>query len=453
MIKCIYFLYDNEDVVRYVGQGNINRARDINTARSKEFKEIIKSGGRLVIIEDNLSKEDAYYKEKKLLDEYFNGKHPDWNLVNKTRGTRLKHISYDSIKDKLKIDNSSPTNLVWNYDCVKTNGALCSKARVGFKAGSINKNRYCTVIIDGITYPVHRIVWSLYNKCDLSIDKVVNHIDGNPNNNSPENLEAVTQKENVHKTTKKNPPKSTGIVGVRIVDGLVIAYFSDKNCKQHTKSFSINKYGNETAISLAVSWRNQRMINEYGEDFTYSHLGGIIHEDIKRYCDLDEYQTKLLEENYEINERYRTLVVNRKRIIRLRSDFIQIFGTDSVANRLNNWLRDGFIGIVIHGCLIEEYNSELHKNANEYNTITPVESLRVHISKAIIGGGNTYLSPSDFSIRVKGHYNTSTAWLVSTQMKKGRPVYGVYYKEGTIEDINREIIRRLEEHEKEIGVD
>lgn len=458
MEKCVYYLYDKDNVVRYIGQGTLKRPNEHNTGRTQEYKDIIMSGGYTEVVRSNLSKDEALAIEKELIEEYFSGNHPDWKLINRTKGTKLKYIEYNNIKDRLKIDTNSPTFLVWDYDCIKSNGVLCSKARVGFKAGAINKNGYGTVIVDRIAYPLHRIIWSLYHSSDLSTDMVVNHIDGNPSNNHPDNLEAISQKENIHKSTKKNPPKSTGIVGVRIVkhngNALAMAYYSNKATKQITKSFSFKKYGENLAVSLAIAWRRHRMIEEYGVDFTYNHLGENERPpEVNKYAKLDNEGIQILSDNYKVNNRFRKLVINRRRLIDERNDFIPIFGTNSVANGLNSWIKDGFVGAVIHGCLIEDYNEELHKDANYTNSISPVPSLKVHIRRSFVGNGKTYLSPSDFSIQVKGYHDINTATLIGTQTKRGMSVYGVYYKEGTIDDLNAEIIRRLETHNKELNCD
>ena len=117
-----------------------------------------------------------------------------------------------------------------------------------------------------------------------------------------------------------------------------------------------------------------------------------------------------------------------------------------MANRLNSWLSDGFVGIVIHGCLIEEYDENIHTEANYTNQVSPIESLKVHIRKAFVGNNMVFFSPSDFSIQIKGYYDINTANLIGTQTKRGRSVYGVHYKFGTVADLNTEIIRRVNEH-------
>lgn len=62
--------------------------------------------------------------------------------------------------------------------------------------GSIHKDGYLFVTIDGKQYPKHRLVAELFVK-NPNDKPFVNHIDGNKQNNRAENLEWVTQAENI----------------------------------------------------------------------------------------------------------------------------------------------------------------------------------------------------------------------------------------------------------------
>ena len=53
------------------------------------------------------------------------------------------------------------------------------------------------------TYTVHKLVMEHFNRCSMA-GEVINHIDGNKLNNNIQNLEYVTQKENVKKAWANN---------------------------------------------------------------------------------------------------------------------------------------------------------------------------------------------------------------------------------------------------------
>jgi hypothetical protein len=77
-------------------------------------------------------------------------------------------------------------------------------------SGSLHKDGYMFTTIDGKQYPLHRLVALVF--CDgFEESKVVNHKDGNKQNNSADNLEWITQQENVrHSYNNDFQPKSTG---------------------------------------------------------------------------------------------------------------------------------------------------------------------------------------------------------------------------------------------------
>ena len=461
MDKCVYLLYDKHGTVRYVGQGSPSRVKVVaEGGRSKEFLDIARDGGHISVLMRGLTRTQALEEERKLIAEYLEGKHADWNLVNKVKGTKPKEVKYDYLSNFLSVDFASPTFLVWNYVKMKSNGRPLDKNMVGKTAGLIPRdNQYATVTVDRVCYPAHRVVWCLYNKTDLDQDLVINHIDGNPSNNHPCNLEAVSYKENTHKTTVKNPPKSSGVVGVRVTLNhgikVALAYYSDKNKRQITKAFSFNKYGESLAMTLAANWRRNKMIEEYGGDIAHNHLSETDSAPIyDKFGHLSDEQASMLDSISGFNDHKNCVVVNRRKIFDSMAELESIFKTPSVGYALNDWVRDGYVGSIRHGYLIEKFNKEVHLNASYDAEVTPVESLKVHIRKAIISDvGTVYLSPSDFSIRVKGYHDINTATLIGTQTKRGRTVYGHKHRFGTIDDVNNEIIRRVEEHNKESSVE
>lgn len=64
-------------------------------------------------------------------------------------------------------------------------------------SGSLHQDGYVFVTLHGKQYPLHRLVAKLWHPETYSEDLVVNHKDGNKQNNFASNLEWVTHKENV----------------------------------------------------------------------------------------------------------------------------------------------------------------------------------------------------------------------------------------------------------------
>ena len=79
-------------------------------------------------------------------------------------------------------------------------------------AGSIEKNGYRTIRIEGKIYKAHRLVWKYHYGKDPK--EFIDHIDGNRTNNNMENLRESTRQQNGY---NRGPPKNNelGIKGVR----------------------------------------------------------------------------------------------------------------------------------------------------------------------------------------------------------------------------------------------
>ena len=87
-----------------------------------------------------------------------------------------------------------------------------NKVKVGSVAGWFQPPSYFRVVIDGTTYPVHRMIF-LYHHGYLTPGMEIDHIDGNPGNNRIDNLREVTRSQNMLNCKIRSNSKS-GVKGV-----------------------------------------------------------------------------------------------------------------------------------------------------------------------------------------------------------------------------------------------
>jgi hypothetical protein len=110
------------------------------------------------------------------------------------------HLSSEELREKLDYRDGA---LFWKVKPCKHMGA-------GALAGSLGKNGYRTVRVDGVVYLEHRVIFKMYTGQEPSH---VDHIDRNPQNNRIENLRASSFAENAWNCGVPKTNKS-GEVGV-----------------------------------------------------------------------------------------------------------------------------------------------------------------------------------------------------------------------------------------------
>lgn len=127
-------------------------------------------------------------------------------------------------------------------------------------------------------YAAHRIVWVLtYGSIDPEL--VIDHLDGNPLNNSIENLRLTTCAVN-QKNKRLHRSSKTGITGVSLTDsGNGCYYYSarwiDKNGKTKYKYFSISRLGEDVARNLAIAYREQQISKLIADGAEYTDRHGL----------------------------------------------------------------------------------------------------------------------------------------------------------------------------------
>ena len=243
-------------VVRYIGSGTSTGINPRPSAKSGRNKRHLAEWDELdfVVIKDNLTKEEALQLEAELV----NNPDDDWNLLNAAKvHTVALELDYNRLSENFEISTSSPSGLVWKVD-------KSAKSRKGEKAGNIYGVGYYQVCLDYKSYLAHRVVWCLHNKKNLDRLLVINHIDGNKGNNSPANLEAITQKSNTQKRTKLSKFNRSGVNGVAWKastwkvrwnqDGVDVSKTFNPRTMFPEKDTTIAK---EEAFRLACEWRKQ----------------------------------------------------------------------------------------------------------------------------------------------------------------------------------------------------
>lgn len=172
-------------------------------------------------------------------------------------------------------DASSPSGLRWKriYD-------KGSNVKIGDVAGSNDKG-YWRIHALGSHYKAYKIVWALHNNFENQDGLHIDHKDGNPENNTIENLRLVTEHFNArNKAMMKN--NTSGIHGVcfqtvRTKAGNYIeryvAGWRTLDGKPKTKCFSVGKYGKELAEFLAQEYRLHQidLLNLLGAGYTERH--------------------------------------------------------------------------------------------------------------------------------------------------------------------------------------
>lgn len=182
--------------------------------------------------------------------------------------------------DYFYYDETSPTGLRYAKDVVSRTGRVYKRRDdvAGFIKKRDNDDIKCwTVLANNKRYYVHRIVCEL-NGINLPVKYDVDHIDGDPLNNTVENLRVVPHKINT-RNSKKSSANSTGVTGVSFVQRkrlsfpIYVAHYKNAEGKPVTKEFSTFSMSNEEAFRLACEWRERAIkeLNAQGAGYTERH--------------------------------------------------------------------------------------------------------------------------------------------------------------------------------------
>jgi len=130
------------------------------------------------------------------------------------------------------------------------------------------------VKVAGTHWLVHRIILVMQG-VDI-LNKVIDHEDGNPFNNSVSNLRVTTQMSNCQ-NQRMRVTNTSGVVGVSIkVNKEGRSYFGaycGAGKKRNTKYFSIDDLGYNEAFNLACEYRKEMLVklNTQGAEYSERH--------------------------------------------------------------------------------------------------------------------------------------------------------------------------------------
>lgn len=178
----------------------------------------------------------------------------------------------------LEYSRESPSGLQWKVSLFAANNQNRQLTFIGKPAGCKQKH-YWRVGLNGKQYSVHRIIYSILNNIKYSDIGYIDHIDGNGFNNDISNLRECTVSQN-NRNKKKGRNNTSGTTGVKynptIRNGNVWEYwtaFWEEDGVQKTKTFSVNKYGNEGARNAACEYRKKmiELRNNVGDGYSTRH--------------------------------------------------------------------------------------------------------------------------------------------------------------------------------------
>lgn len=185
----------------------------------------------------------------------------------------------ENLAEYFVYDETSPSCLRWKSDRYATVGVGPGKRLVvsaGDVAGYRRKDGYWVVKLFEEAIKIHRIIYALHNpNIDLT-EIIVDHEDGDSNNNKYGNLKPSSDYDN-GKNKAKYKNNSTGVTGIYLKKGnyagSYVVTWRTLDKKPMRKLFSISKLGNDEAFRQACEHRAKVMeeLREQGAGYTDRH--------------------------------------------------------------------------------------------------------------------------------------------------------------------------------------
>lgn len=184
------------------------------------------------------------------------------------------------LEDLYYYAEDSPSGLRWKVDRYTGKDYQVKLVTQHSIAGYKNPSHgYWVVHYKDRQLKAHRVIWEIHNG-DIPTQLVIDHADGNKNNNLISNLRCVPFIINSRNRVMSSN-NTSGVTGVsfnrKIRNGknrdFWRAKWQDINGKVVSKYFAVTKYGHEQAFQLACQWREQKIaeLNEQGAGYSERH--------------------------------------------------------------------------------------------------------------------------------------------------------------------------------------
>lgn len=161
---------------------------------------------------------------------------------------------------------------VKNCYWINDQGEIYNKNTGNKISSKIERDGYVRVSLmkkgGGTTYvPIHRVFMMAFKPVIDMDKKQVNHIDGNKQNNSLDNLEWVTPKENIHHAIENNLTNFEYLQGEKTN----LANYTEKDAKRVIELLKSNKY-TDKEISLITGYPVRSFIAKIRRKETWKYL-------------------------------------------------------------------------------------------------------------------------------------------------------------------------------------
>lgn len=247
---CVYLHKNAFGTVRYVGEGTLQRAYSSSRPDQPKWEALFRGKDFTVeIVSKDLSKCEAEKLEIELREKYSD------TIINDAFAKKTPHkISKAFVEKYVYYDETSPTCLRW-VNPMKNN------AKAHDAAGHLKNKGYATVEIAGVSFAVHRVVFTLAYG-DFDSGYVVDHIDGNKHNNKISNLRLVTHKQNAFNKLLPKIPIS-GYRHIRLDRTGYIVRWTENDFRK-SRSFAFNSFdSNKECLIAAYNFRESLILKGY----------------------------------------------------------------------------------------------------------------------------------------------------------------------------------------------